>query len=95
VFAHWSCDHCGRSHHLTVGLALLYHPALVSFFHDHGVDLTSVNHWELESVTSDNLTTVRSRDPWEVELAVSLEGETLELAVDESLELLETDRSRE
>lgn len=92
VFASWSCDHCGRSHHMPVGLALLYHPALVSFFHDHGVDVTSVNHWELEFALSDNHTTVRSRDPWAVELAVSRGGETLELVVDENVAVVETNR---
>jgi DNA-binding transcriptional ArsR family regulator len=92
VFASWSCDHCGRSHHMPVGLALLYHPALVSFFHDHGVDVTSVNHWEPEFALSDNHTTVRSRDPWAVELAVSRGGETLELVVDENVAVVETNR---
>ena len=92
VFVHRSCPHCGRSQHMTVGLALLYHPALISFFYDHGVDLTAVNHWELEFVLSDNYTTVRSRDPWEVELSVTLDDEALELVVDEELNVLETAR---
>jgi DNA-binding transcriptional ArsR family regulator len=92
VFVHRACPHCGRSQYMTVGLALLYHPALISFFYDHGVDLTAVNHWELEFVLSDNHTTVRSRDPWEVELSVTRDGETLELVVDETLNVVETAR---
>jgi DNA-binding transcriptional ArsR family regulator len=92
VFVHWGCDHCGRQQYMTVGLALLYHPALTSSFYEHGVDLTSVNHWELEFVLSDEHTTVRSRDPWEVAVAVTLEGLTLELVVDEELNVIETNR---
>lgn len=87
-----ACDHCGRQAHMPVGMALLYHPTLISFFYDHGIDLTSVNHWELGWAIADEDTTVRSRDPWTVALAVTLDGITLELVVDEDLTITETNR---
>lgn len=90
VLVNRSCDHCGRENHMTVGLALLYHPALISFFYDYGIDLTSINHWELEFVLTDNHTTVRSRDPWEVAVSITHEGLTLEMVVNDALAVVET-----
>ncbi|QPV63910.1 helix-turn-helix transcriptional regulator [Halosimplex litoreum] len=85
VFLGCHCDHCGSSQYMSVGLAHLYHPAVVSFFHDHGVDVTTRPHWELEWAMTDEYLTVRSTDPWEVALSIPCEGETLELVVDEAL----------
>ncbi|WP_135364390.1 winged helix-turn-helix domain-containing protein [Halosimplex halophilum] len=85
AFVGTDCDNCGASQYMSVGLALLYHPAVVSFFHDHGVDVTSRPHWEFEWAMTDRHLTVRSTDPWTVELAIPCEGETLELVVDEEL----------
>ncbi|WP_164471844.1 winged helix-turn-helix domain-containing protein [Halosimplex salinum] len=85
VFVSTDCEHCGASHYMSVGLAVLYHPAVVAFFHDHGVDVTSVPHWELEWAMTDEYLTVRSTDPWEVALSVPAGDETLELVVDEEL----------
>lgn len=93
AFVHRACDNCGREQHMTVGLALLDHPAVVSFFADHGVDIRSVPHWELEFAVTDNHTTVRSRDPWEVALEVPCEGDRLRVVVDEELTVLETERT--
>jgi hypothetical protein len=89
LFVHHTCDHCGNQHFMTVGLALLYRPPVVCFFHERGLDVTSLPHWELPFAMTDRDVTVRSRDPWEVALEVSYEGDRLELVVDEGLELLE------
>jgi DNA-binding transcriptional ArsR family regulator len=85
VFVSTECDHCGAGHYMSTGLALLYHPEVVSFLHGHGVDVTCVRHWELEWAMTDHHLTVRSTDPWEVALSVPCEDETLELVVDEDL----------
>ncbi|MFB6152127.1 MAG: ArsR family transcriptional regulator [Haloarculaceae archaeon] len=85
VFVAYTCHHCGNRHYLSVGLSLLYHPALVAFFEDHGVDVTTVPHWELEWAMTDRDVTVRSTDPWEVALVLTRDGETLELVTDDDL----------
>lgn len=81
------CDHCGRQHFMSVGLALLYHPALVSFFYERGVDVTSRPVWGLEFAMTDHQVEVLSTDPWEVALRIELDGDALELVVDGDLEV--------
>lgn len=85
VFVAADCGNCGASRYMSVGLTVLYRPAVVSFFDDHGVDVTSRPHWEFEWAMTDRALTVRSTDPWAVVLTIAHDGETLELAVDEDL----------
>ncbi|MFB6139637.1 MAG: winged helix-turn-helix domain-containing protein [Halosimplex sp.] len=92
VFVRTACDHCGARYYMSVGLALLSHPEVVSFFRDRGVDLSDRRHWELEWAMTDRHLTVRSTDPWEVALSIPCEDETLELVVDDSLTVVEATR---
>lgn len=89
VYAHASCEHCGHQHYMLVGSALLTHPALVAFFHERGLDVTATPTWELPFAATDQHTTVRDTDPWEVAVTVSRSGDTLELVVDGSLKVRE------
>jgi DNA-binding transcriptional ArsR family regulator/rubredoxin len=89
LFVQHTCGHCGNRHYMTVGLALLYRPELVCFFHERGLDVTSRPHWELPFLMTDDDVTVRSEDPWEVALETTYHGDRLELVVDEDLALLE------
>jgi hypothetical protein len=56
------------------------------------VDVTDTPIWELEFAATDRYTTVASRDPWRVTVAVGFADETLELVVDESVEVVERRR---
>ncbi|WP_436909390.1 winged helix-turn-helix domain-containing protein [Halosimplex marinum] len=85
AFVVHECTHCGRMHYMTVGLSQVYHPTLIAFFDDRGVDVTATRIWALEFAMTDRYTTVRSTDPWEVALTLDRDGERLELLVDEDL----------
>lgn len=85
TFVHVSCDHCGFLDYLTVGELLLHDPAVVEFCLRHGVDVLAERHWDLEFVTTDAAVTVANRDPWRVRFAPTLDGETLEVVLEESL----------
>lgn len=92
LYVHRSCTRCGNIDYVGVGKALLQHPALVAFFHDHDVDLRAVPQWELAFAMTDHCTEIRSRDPWEVALELTRDDETLQLVVDSNLTVVETTR---
>ncbi|MFB6073068.1 MAG: ArsR family transcriptional regulator [Halobacterium sp.] len=92
VVVHHACAHCGKQSHVTVGEALLWDPGLQSFHWERGVDLTATPTWHLEWAMTDEHTTVRSRDPWRVAVAVEADDDVLELVVDGDLEVLERNR---
>jgi DNA-binding transcriptional ArsR family regulator/uncharacterized Zn finger protein len=92
AFVRRHCSHCGRTQYLPVGMTLLYHPVVVSFYHDHGRDLTTVPHWNLEWAMTDDSLTVRSADPWAFELRVPCDDEVLEVVVDDELSVVASSR---
>jgi Zn ribbon nucleic-acid-binding protein len=85
VFVHRRCDHCGYIDYLTVGELLLQEPALVGFCLEHGVDVVSQPIWELPFAATDECVTVEQTEPWTVRFSLTLDGETLELRVDDDL----------
>lgn len=86
-----TCEGCGRISGSPVGLYLLREPVVVSFYHDHGVDVTETPLWELNLVVAE--TTVRSEDPLRLALSVEKGGERLTLVVDEYTQLLDSERT--
>jgi hypothetical protein len=93
VYVFRGCDHCGDQRYLSVGEVLLTDAELVSFCHERGLDVLSTPLWEMEFAATDRSLAVRSRDPWEVALEVTLAGDTLELVVDGDLNVVERSRS--
>lgn len=89
----YTCQRCPEIVTMGVPSALLGHPAVIGFHYDHGIDLRTVPTWSLDWASNDP--TVESRDPLRVCVDVTLDGDTLELVVDEDLAVCEIRDSRE
>lgn len=87
------CDHCGERNYLKLGEVLLRDPALISFCYGHALDVTTTPIWELEFTVTDRYVTIRSTDPWKIELRLTLDDDTLELVVDDDLNVVEKNYS--
>jgi predicted nucleic acid-binding Zn-ribbon protein len=88
-----NCEHCGGSLWTTPGENVLYHPAVVSFFHERGADVTSRPLWELGFVTSDDAVTVRSEEPWELAVTATCDGDELRLVLDGDANVVGVEKS--
>jgi hypothetical protein len=86
------CADCGGLAGHSVGKRLLVQPAVVAFYYDHGIDLSTVPSWELELVVTDRFTAVESREPWRISVAVPLDGEALRVELDDSLAVVDVMR---
>ncbi|MFC6836837.1 DUF7351 domain-containing protein [Halomarina ordinaria] len=89
VRLHLGCAACGYTLRCPVTLAVLDHPAVVSFYYDHALDVRERPIWNVgrewrEAVLSD--------DPWCVRVSTELGNETLELLVGRDGTVVETDR---
>jgi len=84
-----SCSACGYALRCPVTLAVLDHPAVVSFYHDHGVDLRERPIWNVGEEWAER---VLSDDPWCVRVATELDAETLSVLVGADGTVVETDR---
>ena len=85
-----SCTACGYALRCPVTLAVLDHPAVVAFYHDHGVDLRDRPIWNVGEEWAER---VLSDDPWCVRVATELDAETLSVLVGADGTVVETERS--
>lgn len=78
VQAAFDCEGCGRDLRCPLSLKVLGHPAVVSFYRDHGEDVRDRPVWNVGSEWREH---VVSRDPWCVLVSTRLDDEVLDLYV--------------
>jgi hypothetical protein len=83
------CVACGYALRCPVTFAVLDHPAVVSLYHDHGIDVRDRPLWNVGSEWTED---VLSSDPWCVRVATDLDGDGLELFVGGDGRVVGTDR---
>ena len=88
-----TCQQCNHELCSAVGLALLDQSEVVSFYGDHGQTLSETPYWQLQWCVDDHPATVISEDPWQIQIDVTLDDETLAVTVDGDLDIVETTRS--
>lgn len=88
VLYEWTCQSCGAFLQTSAGGSVIFHPAVVSFCHQQGVDVFTRTWRVLADYTSP--ATVCSEDPLRTQLTVSITGEKLVVTVDELATVVET-----
>jgi DNA-binding transcriptional ArsR family regulator len=88
VYVVRQCEHCNGYMITTPGETVLYHPAVVSFFYERGVDVTSEWLWDLPFVVSPDASEVRSEEPLEVAVTVTRGGASRTLVLDERADVI-------
>ena len=84
VLVRVSCERCDMKFWFPVTTCVADHPAVVSLYADHGVDLRDRGYLELDFISGQGGTVV-SENPARVEVGVELDGDVLRLTVDETL----------
>lgn len=85
VFAHLTCSTCSWFNHPTVEMVAFHHYATAWFYDEHGrPDL-----YQRPQVDGEWDVTVRSEDPWRIEVRITLDGDTLRHVVDGDLDVVE------
>ena len=78
-----NCDNCGLSFCTTPGAVLVHHPAMVSLYHDHGVDVRDRPPWRLSFNRWENHEVV-SEDPLRLRVTAEVEGDRVHVELDRS-----------
>jgi len=88
------CDRCGNTFIGGLTTQLFRHPAVISFYHDHGQDPREAYADSFDPIgQGDEITTVASEDPLLVTVTFELDDETLTVTVDEDGEVREIERA--
>lgn len=83
----YQCEQCDIWDFGSAGQHLLSHPDVVTFHRDHGIDLQTVPHWELDWVVSNQRTSVVAENPFRVQVSIPLANEELRVTLDETFEV--------
>lgn len=87
--ATFTCNRCGWSMHSGVPFAMNIEPAVISFFHEHGIGIFERYPWSIYQYAEDE---VLSREPWRVEVCCRIGDDMLRLVIDEDVTVVETER---
>ncbi|SDZ93924.1 hypothetical protein SAMN04488065_1330 [Haloplanus vescus] len=87
-----TCETCDGAVYTRLGGLLVTHPAVVAFYHDHGIDVTRQHIWGLAFAASDERTTVTDTDPWRATVRVGCRGDTLRVRLNDEPSVVETAR---
>ncbi len=90
--AEYRCRRCGETFTTDLGAGLMHRPPVVAFFYDHGVDVTEAPLSTVRAADPEDAV-VEARDPLRARVRYRADDETLTLTVDESLSVLDAERS--
>lgn len=94
VWAHFRCQVCKRANALSPKTLALFHPAVVAFYHDHGVSVRiHADHLDrarrlFEHMHDHEMELVATTPP-EVAVTVSMDDETIRLTFDETVSVVD------
>jgi len=88
----YGCERCGSNLTVNLGNSLLEHPAVVSFFHEHDVNVNETSLWEFATWNTER-TLLVERDPLRARVSYHTGDDRLDILVDETLTVLDVERS--
>ncbi len=88
----YGCERCGNTLTVNLGNSLLDHPAVISFYYEHGINVHETSLWEFATWNTDR-TKILSCKPLRARVSYHAGDERLDLIVDEELSLVETHRT--
>lgn len=89
VLAKYECQDCHTTVWVPVSVVVATHPAVVAFYYDHGIDIRELDYLDLGFVDGTNGEVV-SEDPTRIRVDVELDGDRLELVLDETASVVDT-----
>lgn len=91
VMYKWVCDNCGFFVQNSAGGCVLFHPEVIGFCYQHNVNVFQ-HTWEI-FVENVGTATVCSKNPLHVQVVVSLDGEQLQLTLDDSATVVDVTKN--
>ncbi|WP_266081330.1 winged helix-turn-helix domain-containing protein [Haladaptatus caseinilyticus] len=87
---HGECRRCGFHHGVPVGLLVLGHPTVQSFYYERGIDIRTVPFWTLDFCEPGS-ETMLSSDPLRLQIDVAHDGDELHVTLDRDGTIVSTD----
>jgi hypothetical protein len=88
------CQACGNGSYGVVGVAVLHHPAVVSFLYDHGIEVQETPLWAYGWLADDHGLVV-SESPPRLRVTVEADDDSMSVTVDDDCEVVSVSPSGE
>jgi hypothetical protein len=93
VLVTYRCQQCHQRAFSYPGFVLLTDPAVQAFYRNHGQSLEEIRYWTLPWAVDNSPVEIVSESPPRVRIRIHLDGEELAVTLDESLTVVETERT--
>jgi hypothetical protein len=87
----YDCQQCGAEPTSSLTFSLAAHPAVVAFYHDHGVDIRDRSVWEFPVLDGES-ERIEGEEPFRASVTFSTGSEELTLTVDDGGDVRSVDR---
>lgn len=87
------CTNCSYEARVPLFGHVLYHPAVVSFYYERGVDVVGMAYWQLQALAREFVEVVVSEEPWQAKISMESDGEELRVILDERLDVVDVERA--
>lgn len=85
------CSNCRYEARVPLFGHILEHPAVISFYHDRGVDIMDQPYWRLQSMGRGFTETVLDEDPRWAVIEIEADGDRLALTLDEHFDVIDVE----
>lgn len=93
IWAEYVCEHCGYTRRCLIWFKLMTHPAVISFYHEHGDIQESIPFRKLTEENPPyigNITeTIVSEDPLRIRVTIPIADQKLYVTVDDALNVVD------
>lgn len=95
-----TCTVCKSSGYGSPGIKVLFHPAVIAFYYEHGIEIGFTGDTTFEDVirildlVNEFEEEVVSTDPLRTRVTISHEGDVLHVLLDENMSVVEVDKNR-
>ncbi|WP_436348435.1 DUF7351 domain-containing protein [Natronorubrum sp. FCH18a] len=87
--AGYVCEQCAHTLTSGVGLGLIDNSAVIAFYENHDIDLSTTPYWQLKWCVSDEPMQVQSQKPLRISITITLNDDVLEIVLDQELTVCE------
>jgi len=95
VRAQYTCVRCNDRAEASPTSVLFYHPGVMGFFYDHGVDVTQTPSWRVSAAEAEHDVELVSEDPYRVRATITMDEERLRATIEPDLSVSTVERIRE
>lgn len=89
IFCLIECRQCGYPVHAPLTVSLCYHPEVISFYWERGVDIQQVPFWRIHKYLTDWSVDVLSDEPFRANVTIRYSGDETSIALDDGLSVSE------